>query len=237
MGWFPGYAINVETGERLNIMFGENSWLSGENGRDMLWNPTDNVINYPSSQALFGGQHYIYIMGSSTIDTFHFPRYDKCSYLYDLLLQDINGNYKNYVFASATWVGIPLSQPNQEWLSNDVCVKIRVSKKYNSFDNNKPPKYTFKVGNNSLHEEDIGMFNTYPNPVSSSLYIGVDDSIVGKDFNVTIYNVEGKQVFFAEYLNALNKNELNVSRLNGGIYVMEINGDDLFYVQKIIVNR
>ncbi|MBM3435700.1 MAG: hypothetical protein FJY07_05720, partial [Bacteroidetes bacterium] len=35
MGWFPGYAINLESGERLNIMFGEDSWWSGENGRDM----------------------------------------------------------------------------------------------------------------------------------------------------------------------------------------------------------
>ena len=25
MGWFPGYAINIETGERLNMMFGEDS--------------------------------------------------------------------------------------------------------------------------------------------------------------------------------------------------------------------
>ena len=31
-GWFPGYAINVETGERLNIVYGENSWLVGERG-------------------------------------------------------------------------------------------------------------------------------------------------------------------------------------------------------------
>ena len=28
MGWFPGYAINVETGERLNMAYGEDSWLS-----------------------------------------------------------------------------------------------------------------------------------------------------------------------------------------------------------------
>jgi len=47
MGWFPGYAINVETGERLNMMFAENSdyTLNDEfgdlvNGRDMLFNPT-----------------------------------------------------------------------------------------------------------------------------------------------------------------------------------------------------
>ncbi|MDR1758778.1 MAG: hypothetical protein LBR51_07515 [Bacteroidales bacterium] len=41
MGWFPGYAINVETGERLNIMFAENSADTANNGNDMLFNPTD----------------------------------------------------------------------------------------------------------------------------------------------------------------------------------------------------
>ena len=39
-GWFPGYAINVETGERLNIMFAENSADELNNGNDMLFNPT-----------------------------------------------------------------------------------------------------------------------------------------------------------------------------------------------------
>ena len=39
-GWFPGYAINVETGERLNIMFAENSQDELNNGNDMLFNPT-----------------------------------------------------------------------------------------------------------------------------------------------------------------------------------------------------
>ncbi|MDX2002274.1 MAG: hypothetical protein SFW35_07570 [Chitinophagales bacterium] len=61
--YFPGYAINVETGERLNIMFGEDSWLGTENGRDMIWNPTSNVVN-PLNQVLFGGRHCIYIMDS-----------------------------------------------------------------------------------------------------------------------------------------------------------------------------
>ena len=48
MGWFPGYAINLETGERLNMMFSENSdsTLNSKelghfvNGRDMIFNPT-----------------------------------------------------------------------------------------------------------------------------------------------------------------------------------------------------
>jgi len=45
MGWFPGYAINVETGERLNIMFAENSADELNNGNDMIFNPT-NVYAY-----------------------------------------------------------------------------------------------------------------------------------------------------------------------------------------------
>ncbi len=40
-GWFPGYAINVETGERLNIMFAENSADELNNGNDMIFNPTE----------------------------------------------------------------------------------------------------------------------------------------------------------------------------------------------------
>jgi len=46
MGWFPGYAINVETGERLNMAFGEDSWLATDNGADMIWNPTSKVIGF-----------------------------------------------------------------------------------------------------------------------------------------------------------------------------------------------
>ncbi len=93
MGWFPGYAINVETGERLNIMFAENSSLPNDNGTDMIFNPTQtygymktDTGNVAIGQADFeflldqakavqdydvapilsmGGMHYIYVVGSS----------------------------------------------------------------------------------------------------------------------------------------------------------------------------
>src|SRR5690606_11196944 len=39
MGWFPGYAIDLETGARLHMAFGEHSFLGGDNGADMMWNP------------------------------------------------------------------------------------------------------------------------------------------------------------------------------------------------------
>jgi hypothetical protein len=64
MGWFPGYAIDVETGERLNVIFGEDSWLSQENGRDMIWNPTSTLIDQTSGDWISGGKHYLYILRS-----------------------------------------------------------------------------------------------------------------------------------------------------------------------------
>jgi hypothetical protein len=63
MSWFPGYAVNVETGERLNIAFGESSWLIGQNGNDMMYNPTSDLIDPLGTQQLWGGKHFIYVFG------------------------------------------------------------------------------------------------------------------------------------------------------------------------------
>ena len=82
MGWFPGYAIDVETGARLNIMYGEDSYLEDLNGRDMQFNPPallkttvdelygDNsqyadpsVYRQIDLEPVFGGKHYVYIFG------------------------------------------------------------------------------------------------------------------------------------------------------------------------------
>ena len=60
MGWFPGYAIDVETGERLNMAFGEDSWLGGDNGRDMIWNPTSRRYSGVNGDVVWGGKHTIF---------------------------------------------------------------------------------------------------------------------------------------------------------------------------------
>ncbi|MCR4659467.1 MAG: hypothetical protein K5650_04135 [Bacteroidales bacterium] len=64
MGWFPGYAISVATGERLNIMFGEDSRYVQYNGRDMMWNPVINTLEGVDNYVM-GGRHYIYVMNST----------------------------------------------------------------------------------------------------------------------------------------------------------------------------
>jgi hypothetical protein len=154
-GWFPGYAINIETGERLNIIFGENSFLAGENGRDMQFNPTsatyDNFGN-----PLFGGMHYVYVLNHKTLTfptqnedlVFKFPAYDACAYfnaaphLYDTLQPAPlpPSVYTPILYSTFMYAGIPLSVETEEWLpeGNDWRLSIRVSKPYRRFHSTAP---------------------------------------------------------------------------------------------------
>ncbi|MES2566040.1 MAG: hypothetical protein V4565_04205 [Bacteroidota bacterium] len=68
LSWFPGYAINLETGERLNIAFGEDSYQINNNGNDMMWNPTNEIFNQTYRYS-FGGRHYIYVFGNNRSGT------------------------------------------------------------------------------------------------------------------------------------------------------------------------
>jgi len=140
MGWFPGYAINVETGERLNIMFGEDSWLVEDNGRDMLFNPTSTVFDPVSFKARFGGKHYVYIMDHIGVDfqgfSYLFPAYDACKYIrngYDIYPLPTPLPYEVAWFSTCAYVGIPLAVDGKDWLDNEVTIRIRVAKPYKRF--------------------------------------------------------------------------------------------------------
>lgn len=156
MGWFPGYAIDVETGKRLNIFFGENSTYNDQlrdetiqafgldeetvdlikNGRDMIWNP-NSTASFNSNSFLyslyFGGQHYVYVTDDE---------YDECEEYYERLIGCKGSIAKFGALINVTWAGIPLLSPETELLTyreglipNDAVIKLRVA---NSFATNKP---------------------------------------------------------------------------------------------------
>ena len=156
MGWFPGYAIDVETGERLNIIFSEDSWQTSENGNDMLWNPTGKLTTdefprydgqeFTGGSYLLGGKHYIYVVkgeawvkGTSDyindITNCDFsPNYDESDWIHAKLVGGtLTGKWA--VFKNVTWVGAPLLAPGRELnLSNTATVKLRVSKPYKQYE-------------------------------------------------------------------------------------------------------
>jgi hypothetical protein len=144
--WFPGYVIDVETGERLNIAFGEDSFLGGVNGRDMLFNPavtdlsTGQGVISQFGEYLAAGKHFMYIFSSTRPESVFqqgFPRYDHGEAFKEYLLGS-NGlplnnpsvSQRRNLWRNCSWAGIPFHVRGKEWLNNPVRISLRVSKPY-----------------------------------------------------------------------------------------------------------
>ncbi|RYD52161.1 MAG: hypothetical protein EOP52_08275 [Sphingobacteriales bacterium] len=127
MSWFPGYAVNQETGERLNIFFGEDSYLTQDNGGDMIWNPTNNLFS--AGAPVFGGKHFVWVTNT---------RYDSCRTIYNLLRSN-NQLSINNAFRQPVWCGMPMSQAGKlASLSNGLIptmtrLRFRVAKPYDRY--------------------------------------------------------------------------------------------------------
>ena len=135
MGWFPGYAIDVETGARLNMCYGEDSYYPELNGRDMMFNPPalkeTTVLSAPIAQlsdpalfdgvdntAVMGGKHFVYIfpmndagnLGNNSYKiSFKSPAYDAGAYLYNTMtaIENAPSSSLKGVFYTSLW-GQPL---------------------------------------------------------------------------------------------------------------------------------
>jgi hypothetical protein len=191
MGWFPGYAIDINTGDRLNMAFSENSWLLGENGDDMIWNPTSSFTEKfgdEDGNPLLGGMHYVYVFGKDVAGSGS-PAYDKGEWLRNMFdLGDTfhepgddtapekstwNTNYRN-AWKSCFWVMEPLLAENQELLATDVKISTRIKKPYEErvVDNQNEgfPLYGFTIdaplrkGDGERLISVIDNINVVPNP-------------------------------------------------------------------------
>lgn len=139
MGWFPGYAIELETGERLNMAFGEDSFWGGASGRDMLWDPTDQVVTN-LGDPLMAGSHWIYVYRNrrrARNDDTQMPQYDEGAYLHSNLQDPNNAASRSKVWSACTWVGSGFRVPGVEYKSmeqgfipTELRVRLNVSKPY-----------------------------------------------------------------------------------------------------------
>lgn len=262
MGWFPGYAINVETGERLNIMFGEDSFLPTENGRDMIWNPTSSKFS-PSGDPIFGGKHYIYVMGHNGNNVYSadplmgnglrdVPLYDEGIAIKALLdaaqaasppsTSDI---YKREVYADVMWVGMPLLASGQSLLSNEVRIKLRVTKSYKKYatlspsQNNDFPMYEFDGRNiNNPGGEMItveeGEVLVYPNPFATFSTIQFSNEQCGRH-TLDMYDIQGKLI--RRYENIVSDRVLiDRQGLRSGMYFYYLkNADEKIATGKLMI--
>ena len=216
-GWFPGYAVDVETGERLNIFFGENSTyggpyaeFSGNSGRDMAWNPNSTYfIDNPEDKeqglwnAFTGGQHTIYVTRTE---------YDECQSLAPLFETGSSSSKKLRGLRWITWTGIPMVAPGEELLSyadglipNDAVIRLRVDNTFGEELDFVDESFEPRVGQNPIYEFEIrgkeatpvdettiddamANINVVPNP-----YYGASNYEVNQnDTRVKITNVPSK---------------------------------------------
>jgi hypothetical protein len=192
MGWFPGYAVDLESGARLYMAFGENSFLGGENGADMKWNPTDRFISNVGTP-LMGGMHAIYVFSynqksiNGFSNGFDFPAYvpteaetNGSNFLQNkwLEVETNNTQSKRELYGSLSWVSYPLLRPTQTLLSTDVTIKLRVNKEYKNFvgsgENSGRPMYSWNMDDIATVTADkdqlaeaLKLINVVPNPYNA----------------------------------------------------------------------
>ncbi|MEM1319055.1 MAG: hypothetical protein AAGG75_02300 [Bacteroidota bacterium] len=247
MGWFPGYAVDVETGERLNIFFGENSTYDGSRfpgaffekptGRDMMWNPVSQTFLNTGENTIYnfmlGGQHFIYVTKQP---------YDECAEIRTILSG--NSSRWNNVTRQISWTSFPLLRAGQQLNSyadglipNDLVIEMRVKNSYKVKEGTGVregyPTYLFSIEGKEPTElqtsieidQALKAINVVPNPYYG--YSGYEVSPNGRvvkitnlpaECVVTIYSLDGK--FIRQYKRN-EVGELQADRSNPGIEVTQ----------------
>ena len=211
--WFPGYAINLETGERLNMIFSEDSWIKAENGGDMIWNPTSVLSGTVGGDLRFGGKHYIYISNT---------RYDEGAAFHSAFINDqtaTKNSSRRKVFETVIWgspamlnAGYQMKPISEGLVPTETVVRLRVAKPYRKFvvtgENNGYNKYTFSTANfapitnsDTAAENALDLIRAVPNPYygysqyeQSQLDNKIKITNLPAKCTVTIYSTDGTMI-------------------------------------------
>ena len=189
MGWFPGYAVDLESGARLYLAFGENSFLGAENGADMVWNPTNRIVSNVGTP-LMGGMHPVYVFSykQATINGyssgFDFPAYipadgennaNNALRTKWLEVETNSTQAKRELYGSLTWISYPIVAQGQNLMASDVTIKLRINKEYKNYvatgENNGRPMYSWSMddiatvtSSQDMLKDALKMINIVPNP-------------------------------------------------------------------------
>ena len=247
--WFPGYAIDVETGVRLNIFFGENSVfgdnsidpgsLTAVNGSDMMFNPSPQagippINGFSPSNLILGGMHYMYVTRQA---------YDECEFINDRLNQAIPFRRVDAVQQIA-WAGIGLGSVNAPMLSyadglipTETVVNLRADNPYNTAlatgDNSEFPSYEFEFENasplpvttESEINEQLDAINVVPNPyLAFSAYEEITTANVVKITNLPARCVVTIYSLDGQFIRQYNRDEVEfrTSGSNPGVSFSQI---------------
>jgi hypothetical protein len=245
-GWFPGYAINMETGERMNIIFGEDSYMTGANGTDMKWNPTSQFFSASSTYPIWGGKHWIYVMSTNDVGNFKAEPYDEgAGYLSRFNAASSPFFGRTQMMNTAMWVLPAIMAPGFEIGADgvpptDFTIKLRVSKPYATRDDDKLPVYEFNTkdvapeGGEEAKTAALDLVSIVPNPYYAySEYEGspVDNRVkitnLPPKCTVSIFSTQGLLIKTfnkddeATFVEWDLKNQSRVP-IAGGVYIIHV---------------
>jgi len=180
MGWFPGYAINLETGERLNMAFAENSYLGADNGRDMLWNPSSRIGSQLGQQLFLGGEHYFYVFDNNALylqelsdldedeESTEMGMYDGGNLAYNAMVSGVSRLQRN-MYAGLEWIGFPLLAqgfdyvtPEEGLVPDEAVFSASVARPYEPY---------------ATAADELGAGDFWPNQEGSLPYVPTDQAL------------------------------------------------------------
>ena len=253
MSWFPGYAIDLDKGIRLSLMFAESSEDDKINGNDLIWEPTTSAN---------GGRSYIYIT------PFKYDGGDSLEYVFDSLIYNNkfpNGNINPLIafkikdlYNELLWVGNPklnsdfsLRDQNGNYqIPTDVRIRLRVNRYYTSYQqdtiNPANPEYFFNTKKlisttNDLNtaKSALDLIRVVPNPYYAfSTYetSQIDNRIkftnLPRKCDISIYTLNGTLIRRlrkddpSTFLDWDLKNQLKVP-VASGAYIIHIDAGDI----------
>lgn len=210
MGWFPGYAVDLETGVRLHMAFGENSFFGGDNGADMIWNPTSTLVD-ANGMYVFGGQQPIWVYGYD-IDGEGCPNYDGVNnWVYDRYQEGTSASYRS-LFKSLIWIANTVTAPGRDLMETETRIKLHVERPYEDYtatgQNGGKPKYSWNMdalmtttASQDALVSALDLINVVPNPYyafsdyeRNRLDTRVKITNLPDQCTVSIYNVGGKMI-------------------------------------------
>jgi hypothetical protein len=86
------------------------------------------------------------------------------------------------------------------------------------------------LGNEYFQNSDL--FKIYPNPTNGLLNINIANYV--GELQIKVYDINGREVFNENHFN--NSNVINLGKLSNGIYILKLQGENINYSEKIIIN-
>ena len=179
LSWFPGYAIDLDRGVRLNMMFSESYMIDPDKGNDLQWEPRTGQS---------GSRNFILVMNTPYDEGKAAERGIDSIYATNSSLNATLAAYRawsvdNIMYAGLLGRGIDfINGKEQPMLLNEARAKLRVEKAYGPYgksttDFESNPTYQFSIdnvnirNNINLAKNALDLIRVAPNPYfAQSLY-------------------------------------------------------------------